>query len=127
MRLEPYVRVDDTPFAVTPAELRAARGLPARRVRNGVGLNEWDYGAAVFRFQDGGRLEEITLAARVVTIGPVSVPIAALGGFVRAQDAGTFWRAGFLVSPRYGLAFDPRDPPWVTALATHALDEWRRL
>ena len=39
----------------------------------------------------------------------------------------TFRRAGFVVSPAFGLAFDPTEPPWVTALAAHCLAEWRAL
>jgi hypothetical protein len=34
---------------------------------------------------------------------------------------------GFIVSPKFGLAFDPDDAPWVTALAEHCIDTWRAL
>jgi hypothetical protein len=81
----------------------------------------------VYRFQDCGRLEEITLQAQVVSFGKVAVPFANLAAFVRAHDPGTFERAGFLVSPQFGLAFDPSEPFWVTALARHCLPEWRSL
>jgi hypothetical protein len=39
----------------------------------------------------------------------------------------TFECAGFLVSPRYGLAFVPAEPDWATALAAHCLPAWRAL
>jgi hypothetical protein len=127
MRLEPYVQVDDTPFTVCGDDLLRRRGRPWRAARNDVGLDEMDYGDVVYRFQDCGRLEEITLQAEVVMLGNVAVPFANLAAFVRAQDPEAFERAGFLVSPRFGLAFDPAEPFWVTALARHCIPEWRAL
>ena len=127
MRLEPYLQVDDTPFTARNEDLLRSRGRPWRAERNDVGLNEMDYGDVVYRFQDCGRLEEVTLQAEVVSLGNVAVPFAALAGFVRAQDPEAFERAGFLVSPRFGLAFDPREPFWVTALARHCIPEWKAL
>ena len=127
MNLDPYVQVGDTPFTISRQDLLRSRGEPWRAQRNGVGLNEMDYGDAVYRFQDSGRLEEITMQGEVVNFGNVAVPFARLAGFLRAQDPGAFERAGFLVSPEFGLAFDPAEPFWVTALARHCLPEWRRL
>jgi hypothetical protein len=119
--------VDDTPFSVSPDDILRTLGQPWRSGRNDVGLNEMDYGDVVYRFQDCGRLEEVTVQAEVVAIGNVVVPFDALAGFVRGQDPEAFERAGFLVSPGYGLAFDPREPFWVTALARHCLAEWEAL
>lgn len=127
MKLEPFLQVDDTPFSVSSDELVRTRGQPWRRGRNGVGLHELDYGHVVYRFQDCGRLEEVTLEAEVITIGNVAVPFATLAAFVRSQDPEAFERAGFLVSPSFGLAFDPKEPFWVTALARHCLPEWKAL
>lgn len=127
MRLVPYAQVDETLFTVSSEDVLRRRGKPWRRERNGVGLNELDYGDVVYRFQDCGRLEEVTVQAEVLTVGNVAVPFAALAAFIRAQDAEAFERAGFLVSPGFGLAFDPREPYWVTALARHCIPEWRAL
>lgn len=127
VRLDPYVRIDDTPFSVAPDEILRRRGQPWRAGRNGVGLHEMDYGDVVYRFQDGGRLEEVTLQARVLALGNLAVPFEALAGFVGGQDPAAFERAGFLVSPAFGLAFDPTEPCWVTALARHCLPEWEAL
>ena len=127
MKLDPFERVNDTPFACSREDLLHARGAPLRAARNGIGLNEMDYGDVVFRFQDCGRLEEITLQAEVLNIGNLAVPFAYLAGFVRAHDPHAFERARFLVSPGFGLAFDPSEPFWVTALARHCLPEWKRL
>jgi hypothetical protein len=127
MKLDPYVRIGDTPFALSREDLLRLRGEPWRAQRNGVGLNEMDYGDVVYRFQDCGRLEEITLESKVVNIGNLAVPFANLAGFLRTHDPETFERAGFLISPQFGLAFDPSEPFWVTALARHCLPAWRSL
>ncbi len=125
--LTPFQAFDGIPFSLSADDLIADLGLPEHRQRNAAELTEFDYGHSVFRFQDGGRLEEITKRTPVLLLGTVAVPFAALGGFVRAQDAGAFERAGFLVSPLYGLAFVPDEPDWVTALARHCLPTWRAM
>ena len=127
MRLEPFVQVGDMPFTASPDDVRHAYGRPMREERNAVGLTEWDYGSIVFRFQDSGRLEEITLRATVLDLGAVAVPFSSLADFIRLQDLEAFERAGFLVSPRFGLAFVPDEPDWVTALARHCLPQWQAL
>lgn len=128
MHLEPFVRVDAMPFSASEAEVRAAHGKPLKTGRNGIGLNELDYGGVVYRFQDSGRLEEITLQSPLTFIGQAAVPFGALAAYVQSQDAGHFERGDFLVSPRFGIAFDPdAATPWVTALAAHCLDAWRAL
>ena len=127
MKLDPYVQVDDTLFSVSSADIQRLRGKPWRSGRNGLGLDELDYGDVVYRFQDSGRLEEVTLQAEVVTLGNVAVPFETLAAFLRGQDPEAFLRAGFVVSPRFGLAFDPAEPFWVTALARHCIPEWEAL
>jgi hypothetical protein len=127
MRLLPFESVDGVPFSTTPEQLRARHGRPGREGRNAVDLDELDYGRVVYRFQASGRLEEVTMQAPVLHLRAVAVPFAALAAFVRAEDPAAFGRAGFVVSPRFGIAFDPADPAWVTALAAHCLPQWRAL
>lgn len=127
LRLMPFAAFDGFDFGLGVEDLVARLGPPNRHSRNDVELNEYDYGHSVFRFQDGGRLEEITKRAPVLQIGPVAIPFPALAGFVRTHDAGAFERAGFLVSPLYGVAFVPEEPDWVTALARHCLPSWQAL
>ena len=127
MKLHPFSAVDGVPFSASREEVLRVRGRPVRQGRNDVGLNELDYSDVVFRFQDCGRLEEITVQAPVLSLGTVSVPFSALERFVRDCDPSTFERAGFVVSPRFGLAFDPHCPSWITALAEHCIAEWRAL
>jgi hypothetical protein len=126
-RLDPFVAFGGFAFTLAAEALVARLGPPNRLTRNAAELNEYDYGHSVFRFQDGGRLEEITRRAPVLQLGSVAIPFAALGGFVQAQDEEAFDRAGFLVSPAFGLAFVPGEPDWVTALARHCLPTWRAL
>ncbi|WP_418128017.1 hypothetical protein [Variovorax sp. KK3] len=114
-------------FIVARAALIATLGQPSKSGRNDVGLNELDYGNVVYRFQDCGRLEEVTTQAPLLIVGQATVGFDALAAFVRSEDSGAFERAGFLVSPRFGLAFDPGEPCWVTALAAHCIGEWRAL
>ena len=132
MRLEPYLRVDDTPFSARRTDIERVRGQPLRVEPNAVGLTALDYGHVVFRFQDRtDRLEEVTRRAPVLYLlsddGVADVPFTALADYLRKHDARAFARGGFLVSPRYGLAFVPAEPDWVTALAAHCVDTWRRL
>ena len=128
MRLVPFHAVDGLPFSASACDVAARHGAPVRRSCNAAGLDEWDYGDVVFRFQvSTGRLEEVTRRAPVLYLGPLDVPFAALRSVVKAHDAAAFERAGFLVSPRFGLAFVPSAPDWVTALAAHCIDTWRQM
>jgi hypothetical protein len=129
MKLVPFARVNDVAFTDTVAEVRMRHGAAAREADNAVGMRELDYGSAVFRFQlSTGRLEEVTLRAPVLHLPDgVAVPFASLAAFLQEHDPGTFRAGGFIVSPAFGLAFDPADSNWVTALAAHALPEWRKL
>jgi len=127
VKLQPFEQVDAVPFSASSDDVLARCGRPWREARNGVGLNELDYGDVVYRFQDSGRLEEVTARAERVTIGNVVIRFGTLAAFIRGQDPEAFERAGFLVSPAFGLAFDPSEPFWVTALAPHCLPQWRAL
>lgn len=127
MHLAPFVSVDGMLFTAQRNDVIQAHGRPDHETRNAVELNELDYGDVVYRFQDCGRLEEVSKQARVLHLGAVSVPFASLKDFVRTQDADCFERAGFLVSPRFGLAFVPDSPYWVTALAAHAIEQWEAM
>ena len=127
MKLQPFVSVDETAFSTSSRDIISLKGEPSRKSRNHVGLNELDYGDVVYRFQDGGRLEEISQEASVVFLGPVAVPFGTLASFIGEHDCDAFERAGFLVSPKFGLAFDPTDPYWVTAIAEHCVNSWKAL
>jgi hypothetical protein len=67
--------------------------------------------ATVYRFQDSGRLEEVTQRTDVVHLGSVSVPFFALQAIIAEHDPDHIERAGFIVSPNYGQAFVPTPAP----------------
>jgi hypothetical protein len=127
MTLEPYESVDGVAFTATMDQVRRLHGVPRRESCNDVELNELDYGEVVYRFQHNGRLEEVTRRARVIYLPETAVPYASLAAFVRQHDEQAFRAGGFYVSPRFGLAFDPADSNWVTALARHCLPQWQAL
>ena len=127
MHLRPYQSVNGTPFTATRDDVIRAHGQPRSESRNTVGLTALDYGNVVYRFQDNGRLEEVTGRAEVLHLGTVAVPFRDLAAFVQSSDNKVFDRAGFLVSPLYGIAFVPGEPSWVTALARHCMGEWDAL
>lgn len=127
MHLQPYLRVNGTPFTATRDDVIRAHGQPRSESRNSVGLTALDYGDVVYRFQDSGLLEEVTARADVLHLGAVAVPFRNLAAFVQLNDRTAFDRAGFLVSPRYGIAFVPDEPCWVTALAKHCVAEWETI
>ena len=127
MRLQPYQSVNGTPFTATRDDVIRAHGQPRSESRNSVGLAALDYGDVVYRFQDSGLLEEVTARAEVLHLGAVAVPFRNLAAFVQLNDRTAFDRAGFLVSPRYGIAFVPDEPCWVTALAQHCVAEWETI
>ena len=110
MQLVPFARVDAVSFASSREDIERQWGRPPVEGFNLVGLTELDYGRVVFRFQSCGR-----------------VGFEVLEAYVRERDDGIFERAGFIVSPRFGLAFDPRSRYWLTALAAHCLDVGRAL
>lgn len=127
MHLQPYQSVSGTPFTATRDDVIRAHGQPRSESRNNVGLTALDYGDVVYRFQDSGRLEEVTARADVLHLGTVAVPFRDLAAFVQSSDSTAFDRAGFLVSPLYGIAFVPGEPCWVTALARHCMGAWKAL
>lgn len=127
VQLSPFIGVNDILFSFSMDDTVQRLGAPRHRGRNAVDLDELDYGNLVLRFQDNGRLEEITIEAPVLALGSVSIPFAALKAFIQAQDGEAFERAGFMVSPSFGLAFVPDEPFWITALAQHCLPEWTAL
>ena len=93
VKLAPFNSVDGVAFSISPEQLVAQLGQPMSKGRNEVGLNEFDYGAEVYRFQDSGRLEEITKCASVVHNGELAVPFGSLQRFIKKQDHSAFERS----------------------------------
>ncbi|WP_236748545.1 hypothetical protein [Acidovorax carolinensis] len=95
MHLQPYQSVNGTPFTASRDDVIRAHGQPRRESRNSVGLTALDYDDVVYRFQDSGRLEEVTARAEVLHLGTVAVPFRDLAAFVQSSDSMAFDRGGF--------------------------------
>lgn len=127
MRIEPFSKLDDVPLDATRDELSRLLGAPSSTNVNRIGLEEFDYRDRIFRFAPSGFLSEVTIEAERVEFDQVSVPFTALPGFITSNDPHSFEKYGFIVSPAYGVAFDPEHHPWVTVLTRGGLDGWTKL
>jgi hypothetical protein len=127
MNIEPFSKIGHISLDLSPDELEQILGAPAGRRTNRIGLVELDYGGSVYRFEPNGMLCEVTIEAPLVELGNVSIPFAKLGEFVGNNDPHSAIKHGFILSPSYGIAFDPEHQPWVTVLTKRALETWAKL
>ena len=125
MRIVPFESVGEVNFSASRKDIIATLGQPDQEVDNHIGLHELKYQNIIYRFDKTGALEEITAHAPVLHLGTISVPFPALAAYIHQQDQSAFTKFGFLVSPHFGLAFDPDCPPWVTVIKKHSIDLWR--
>ena len=107
VKIIPFVRVGDVAFGSDPAAVIGIMGERYTRQVNRIGLTEIDYGTEVYRFDDDAVLVEITVGAPVLELDGKNISYDTLADFLRANDPHAFERAGFMISPRYGIAFDP--------------------
>ena len=124
MRIVPFESVGEVKFSASRKDIIAILGKPDQEVDNSIGLHELKYRNTTYRFDKTGALEEITAHAPVLDLGTISVPFPALATYIHQQDHSAFTKAGFLVSPHFGLAFDPDCPPWVTVITKLSIDLW---
>lgn len=125
MKIDPYTSAAGLPFGSSPDAIANFLGQPAQQTTNNIDLLEWDYGDSVVRFNAAQQVVEITLAADFVEIDNIAIPFRNLLDFIEVNDPGMFHRVGFVVSPAYGLAFDPEQAPWITAFAHGELQQWQ--
>ncbi|MEM8661517.1 MAG: hypothetical protein AAGF35_11585 [Pseudomonadota bacterium] len=112
---------------VREQELLSYLGCPNSNMKNSIGLVELDFGSKVFRFDPSGALSEVTIESEVVELDHTSIPFEDLAARLKAEDAGVFEKYGFIVSPEFGLAFDPEHSPWVTVLTKRGLAAWQKV
>lgn len=136
MRIVPYVSIAEMPFGCDEAVVLAAFGKPHQRELNRHQRLELAYGSHSFRFaREGGALVEVTASAASLAIAGCVLPGATraelafveLGYAMAKLDPGSFLAHGFIVSPRFGMAFDPHAPSFVTAFARSELAGWQDL
>jgi len=126
MRITPLTKVNDIAFGSSQDAIAAALGKPDKISTNSLGLVELSYPSAIYRFGGAG-LEEATLNAKVIELGAVAVPFKLLGSYMRESDPSCFESSGFIVSPAYGIAYDPEYPCWVTAFAQSGIALWQAI
>ena len=127
MKIEPYKKVGEVSLEVREGELLRDLGDPNSKSTNSIGLVEFDFGSRVFRFDPSGALDEVTIESEVVELESASIAFKYLAARLKAEDAGVFEKYGFIVSPKFGLAFDPEHSPWVTVLTKKGLAAWQKV
>ena len=127
MRIEPFSKLGHVSLNISRNELELVLGAPSAKRTNRIGLEEHDYEDSVYRFQASGVLSEVTIRAVHVEFGNIGVAFANLAGFIASNDPLSVEKHGFILSPRYGVAFDPEHRPWLTVLTKTGLDAWQKL
>lgn len=134
MKVVPYESAWGAPFGSSCQDVSAIFGAP-QRISSATAKKrlEYHYPSVIFRFDDQLRLVEATADVEYVDVEGCSMPGAARAevafvelGFVIAKlDNASFSTFGFLVSPMFGVAFDPECRHWLTAFAASELSKWQ--
>lgn len=127
MRIEPFYKLGHVSLEITRDELELELGAPSAKKTNRIGLEEHEYENSVYRFEASGVLSEVTIRAVHVEFGKIGVAFANLAGFIASNDPESVEKHGFVLSPTYGIAFDPEHRPWLTVLTKTGLDAWQKL
>lgn len=127
MKIEPYKKAGELSLELRESELLNLLGDPNRKSTNSIGLVEFDFGSNVFRFDPSGVLNEVTVESEVIELESVSIPFKYLAAHLKSEDAEVIEKYGFIVSPQFGLAFDPEHSPWVTVLTKKGLAAWQKV
>jgi hypothetical protein len=125
MKVKPYIQVDAIDFGISRESVVSLLGNPVSEGRTRKGKVELEYANAFYRFNGDNQLIEISIDAPIVVFGSVSVPFVNLGSFLKEHDHERFEAVGFIVSPLYGVGFDPGYPSWVTAFLRESLPLWQ--
>ncbi|MEC5388314.1 hypothetical protein VVD49_21455 [Uliginosibacterium sp. H3] len=114
-------------FGIDRNELERVLGSPERENKSRLWASELQYPAGVYRFNSDGKLKEVSADAAELEIEGERVSFESLRPFLEQRDKEWFERVGFLVSPKFGIAFDPNFPSWVTAFSQSELPLWRSI
>jgi hypothetical protein len=127
MKIEPFKSLEDIPLNLTVESLIERLGKPQKKEVNRVNLTEFHYGDRIWRFSDSTDLNEVTVYAPAVSIDQIETPFEGLKKRIKEDDSCAFERYGFVISPKYGVAFDPVHAPWLTVLTTNGLLKWEEI
>jgi hypothetical protein len=134
MRVIPYISIADIPFGCTEEVVISTCGVPHRREIDRLERLELVYESQTFRLAgDTGKLVEVTACSEYFEIDNCKMPnskrnevaFVELGYAVARLDQDSFLAHGFFVSPRFGIAFDPHFPPYLTIFARSELYAWQ--
>jgi hypothetical protein len=125
MKVSPFAKVGNVPFGISPDALIELLGPPNDQRTDNSSNSELDYGSAVYRFDATSTLVEVTADVPALELGDAVIPFPFLAAYVREHDQSAFERAGFLVSPSFGLAHDPDYPSWVTVFPQQSVSLWQ--
>ena len=126
MRVEPYAAIGDVSFGSTQVMVTEVLGKPEQIARSRDGEIELSYPHLTARFAND-KLVEVSADAKTISLGSVVVQFEKLRDFLQQNDDSVFDCIGFLVSPKYGIAFDPEFPSWVTAFPKERLLVWQQI
>lgn len=126
MKITPLYSVGTLKFGTDQAQCVATLGEPIRKTISRLGDQEFHYSHGIYRFSQNNKLVETSIDASLVELANKSVPFTLLGNFLKQNDPEIFETVGFMVSPSFGIAFDPLCPSWVTAFPGESISLWRK-
>ena len=137
MKVTPYIDILGAPFGALQEAVLTAFGAPMSESVNRLNQSELSYKDVTFRFspQPEGKLIEATVCSEFFQIKGCNISpnhmreisFRELGFVVAKLDIDSFVAQGFIVSPKFGLAFDPNDECALTVFSRSELAEWQRL
>ncbi|EHK5111995.1 hypothetical protein I2702_004822 [Vibrio parahaemolyticus] len=125
MAIVPFLEIDGISLDTSSRAVMEIKGHPNSIKTNSLGLTEIDFGSCVYRFDKEDRLYEVTLNTPSIKLAGVSVTFEQLGKYVKQTDNNWFDKYGFIVSPKFGVAFDPEHSPFLTVLTKLGLQGWK--
>jgi hypothetical protein len=136
MRIVPYSTAHGVPFGASEESVVSILGSEFQKKLSREGLIELVYEAYTFRLsRDEQVLVEATLdseyfeieGCRLHSTKKNEISFVEMGYAVAKLDNVSFEAHGFIVSPKFGVAFDPHFPSWLTVFAKGELNAWRNL
>ncbi len=125
MKILPYTEAGGIAFGwnIDPVILKL--GNPPTRRTDRLGRQELDYGGIIIRLdKESQKVVEITLDQEELELVSRKILFTELAAYVSECDPSAFESHGFLVSPRFGLAFDSHDRSFLTLFAESELEKW---
>ncbi len=127
MKFCPFKSVNEIAFNSSKDEIIQKLGSPDDVSTNSRGWYELVYSESVYRLDKEGRLVEVTVNLESIEINGATVQYHLLKDHLSKYDNETFDTIGFIVSPKFGIAFDPEHKFWITHFRQTELEGWRNV